>query len=151
MTGEFTRIRQFLSAFDLSPSPVGPGDDCAIVTPRKGRQLCFTVDAVVEGAHFTRQTSTPADIGHKALAVNLSDLASMGARPRFGLCALTLPARFGRGELAGLSRGMAALARQSGLELIGGNFSRAQELSVTVTVAGEVPQGGALRRDRSEE
>jgi len=147
MTGEFTRIRQFLSAFDLSPSPVGPGDDCAVFTPSKGAQLCFTVDAVVEGVHFTRATSAPADIGHKALAVNLSDLASMGAMPRFGLCALTLPEQFGRAELAGLSRGMAALARSSGLELIGGNVSRAPQLSVTITVAGEVASGKALRRD----
>ena len=147
MTGEFTRIRHFLSAFDLSPSPKGPGDDCAVFTPRNGQQLCLTVDAVVEGVHFTRATSSPADIGHKALAVNLSDLASMGARPRFGLCALTLPEHFKRSELAGLSRGMATLARSSGLELIGGNVSRAPELSVTITVAGEVPQGRALRRD----
>src|SRR5690606_39168218 len=106
---------------------------------------------VVDGAHFTRETFSPADIGHKALAVNLSDLAAMGAAPRFALCALGLPAWVGDAELRGLSRGMSALARRAGIQLVGGNLTRARELSVTITVAGEVPMGRALRRDTAKE
>ena len=128
-------------------APRGPGDDCAVVDVRNGQQLCVTVDSVVEGVHFDRAHFSPADIGHKALAVNVSDLASMGAQPTWAVCALALPPDFGTAALRGLSRGMAALAKQAGVSLVGGNFSRAAELSVTVTVAGEVPRGKALRRD----
>lgn len=145
--GEFSRIAQFVAPFEPPSSPAGPGDDCAVVQVRKGHELCVTVDAVVEDVHFTRAHFSPADIGHKALAVNLSDLASMGATPRFGLCALALPEWVERKALRGISRGMSALAKSAGLSLVGGNLSRARELSVTITVAGEVPRGRALRRD----
>lgn len=151
MPGEFVRIAQFVKAFGPPATPQGPGDDCAVVRVGRGRELCVTVDAVVEGVHFTRETFSPADIGHKALAVNLSDLAAMGAAPRFALCALGLPAWVGDAELRGLSRGMSALARRAGIQLVGGNLTRARELSVTITVAGEVPMGRALRRDTAKE
>ncbi|MGZ3458270.1 MAG: thiamine-phosphate kinase, partial [Archangium sp.] len=77
-TGEFTFIELFLSQFPRARVPVGPGDDCAVLAPSKGAQ-CITTDAVVEDVHFTRAHFSPEDIGHKALAVNLSDLAAMGA------------------------------------------------------------------------
>ena len=120
--------------------PVGPGDDCAVLAPSRGAQ-CITTDAVVEDVHFTRATFSPEDIGHKALAVNLSDLAAMGAQPRWFVCALALPGDFPRRDLLGLARGMSALAREHGIALVGGNFTSARELSLTLTAAGELAPG----------
>ena len=162
--GEFARIERFLGIFRREGVQVdgheggtlstpgealvlGPGDDCAVLRPTSGTELCVTTDALMEDVHFTRAAFSPADIGHKALAVNLSDLASMGADPVWFVCALALPATdFGDRARDGLARGMARLARTSGIALAGGNFTRARELSVTLTVAGEVPRGRALTR-----
>lgn len=140
--GEFTLIDLFLSHFPRARVPVGPGDDCAVLSPSKGAQ-CITTDAVVEDVHFTRAWFSPEDIGHKALAVNLSDLASMGAVPRWFVCALALPRDFPRRELAGIARGMSALARQHAIALVGGNFTSAREVSITLTAAGELAPGTA--------
>ncbi len=139
-TGEFSLIDLFLSQFPRARVPVGPGDDCAVLVPGRGAQ-CITTDAVVEDVHFTRAWFSPEDIGHKALAVNLSDLASMGAVPRWFVCALALPRDFPRRELVGLAKGMSALAREHGITLVGGNFTSAREVSVTITAAGELPPG----------
>ncbi len=144
MRGEFSLIERFLAHFPRARVPVGPGDDCAVLAPTHGA-LSVTTDAVVEGVHFTRAWFSPEDIGHKALAVNLSDLAAMGATPRWFLCALALPRDFPGRELRGLARGMSALAREHRIALVGGNFTSARELSITITAAGEL-QGPALTR-----
>jgi thiamine-monophosphate kinase len=143
---EFARIGRFSRFFSVARVPVGIGDDCAVLRPRPGWDLCVTTDALVEGVHFTREHFSLADVGHKALAVNLSDLAAMGARPAWFLCALELPAWVDDRRLDGLARGMSALAREHRIALVGGNLSRARSLSVTLTAVGEVPRGGALRR-----
>ncbi|RKH55832.1 thiamine-phosphate kinase [Corallococcus llansteffanensis] len=137
MPGEFDFIQRFLACFPRARVPVGPGDDCAVLAPSRGA-LCVTTDAVVEDVHFTRATFSPADIGHKALAVNLSDLAAMGAAPRWFVCALALPRDFPVRELSALGRGMAALAKAHRIALVGGNFTSARELSVTLTATGEL-------------
>ncbi|QSQ12711.1 thiamine-phosphate kinase [Myxococcus landrumensis] len=137
MPGEFDFIRRFLSHFPKARVPVGPGDDCAVLAPSRG-PLCVTTDCVVEDVHFTRASFSPADIGHKALAVNLSDVASMGATPRWFLCSLALPKGFPLVHLTGLARGMAALAREHRIDLVGGNFTSARELSITITATGEL-------------
>jgi thiamine-monophosphate kinase len=142
MPGEFSLIQRFLSAFPRARVPVGPGDDCAVLAPTRGA-LCVTTDAVVEDVHFTRAHFSPEDIGHKALAVNLSDLAAMGAIPRWFVCALALPRTFPERQLLGIARGMSALARAHRIALVGGNFSSARELSITLTAAGELPPGVA--------
>jgi thiamine-monophosphate kinase len=143
---EFARIDRFTRFFPRARVPVGIGDDCAVLGPRAGTELCVTTDALVEGVHFTRPHFTLADVGHKALAVNLSDLAAMGARPSWFLCALALPPWVDDRGLDALARGMSALARRHRIALVGGNLSRAGELSVTITAAGEVPRGRALVR-----
>lgn len=150
MTSEFTLIEQFLRAFPRPRVPVGPGDDCAVLNPARG-QLCVTTDAVVEDVHFSRPAFSPEDVGHKALAVNLSDLAAMGARPSWFLCAVGLPEHDAAAVVKGLSRGMAALAREHRVALVGGNFTRAPGLTVTLTAAGEVARGRALLRSGAQE
>ena len=107
--------------------------------------LCVTTDAVVEGVHFRRKDGPLEDVGHKALAVNLSDLAAMGARPRYFLCALAAPA-LTLAEAHALGRGMAALARRFGIRLVGGNVSRAAQLSLTLTALGTPVGPKALLR-----
>lgn len=123
---------------------LGIGDDCALVTVPPGQQLAITADTLVAGVHFPRETA-PFDIGYKALAVNLSDLASSGARPAwFSLC-LTLPQR----EAAWLDdfcAGLAALMEQVPVRLIGGDTTRGP-LSITIQALGWVEKGKALRRD----
>ncbi len=144
--GEFDLIARFLRAFKPPPPPQGPGDDCAVVSVPRGQELCVTTDAVLQDVHFKLPAFSFEDVGHKALAVNLSDLAAMGAAPRWFLCALGLPAKTSAAQVEALARGMAPLAKAHGLALIGGNITRAAQLGVTLTVAGEVPTGRALRR-----
>ena len=109
----------------------------------------MTVDAVVEGVHFRRASSRLEDVGHKALAVNLSDLAAMGARPGWALVALGVPRGFRVADARKLGAGFGALARGSGTVLVGGNVTRAPGLALTVTVGGEVPPGRASPEVRS--
>jgi thiamine-monophosphate kinase len=124
---------------------VGIGDDAALLRPPRGEDLVATVDALVEGVHFDRHFK-PQEIGWKALAVNLSDLAAMGARPLWALCALATPPQEGRARLAAVGRGLAACARAHATALVGGNVTRASQLSLTVTVVGAVERGAALTR-----
>ncbi len=133
MGPEFQWIDDFVGRLPHRAAPAGPGDDAALLGG-----ACVTVDAVVENVHFTRGHFSLEDIGHKALAVNLSDLAAMGARPDWWLCALGLPPGFSIVELRALAKGMKPLAVKHGLSLIGGNVTSSPVLSVTVTMAGVV-------------
>ncbi len=139
---EFGLIDTFVAQFKVAASPRGPGDDCALI-PRQGPSV-VTTDALVEGIHFTRQF-TFEDIGHKALAVNLSDLASMGAKPTWFTVALGLPEDLTATQLKKLGHGMAALAKAHGAELVGGNVSRAPNLSITITASGSLDGKPLLR------
>jgi thiamine-monophosphate kinase len=118
---------------------VGPGDDAAVLAPGRNERLVVTTDAVVEGVHFNCAYSSPADIGHKALAVNLSDLAAMGASPRWALLSLVLPASLLVSEVEELVDGLSALAGRHGVAVVGGNITRTDgPLVVDVTAGGEV-------------
>jgi thiamine-monophosphate kinase len=124
---------------------LGIGDDCALLEPPRGEVLVATVDAIVEGVHFDAQ-SAPAEIGWKALAVNVSDVASMGARPLWALCALAMPRDSDLRRVVGVGAGLARCARRFRVALAGGNVTAARDLSLTVTVLGAVPRGRALLR-----
>ncbi len=135
MRGEFDLIDLFTSRLPRPPAPMGPGDDCAVLPASRG-QLCLTTDALVEGVHFSRPAFSLEDVGHKALAVNLSDLAAMGAKPEWFLCALALPRSFTDQDVLALAKGMQPLARQHRVKLIGGNITSAKKLSLTLTLGG---------------
>lgn len=140
--GEFDLIARYFTR----PAPnavLGVGDDCALLQPGPGLQLAVSSDMLVEGRHFL-STVDPARLGHKALAVNLSDLAACGAKPRAFTLALALPAA-DDAWLAPFSRGLLALADAHGCELIGGDTTRGP-LNICITVFGEVPAGQALLR-----
>lgn len=122
---------------------LGVGDDAAVLQCPAGAQLAVAVDTLVEDVHFPR--GSPAQsIGHRALAVNLSDLAAMGARPAWALLALTLSEADER-WLAQFAAGLDALAQAHGVALVGGDTTRGP-MSVTVTVLGHLPPGRGLRR-----
>ena len=126
---------------------VGPGDDAAVLAPARNERLVVTTDAVVEGVHFSRAFSTPADIGHKALAVNLSDLAAMAAVPRWALLSLVLPGSWLVADVEALVDGVAALAGRYGVSVVGGNITRTDgPLVVDVTAGGEVQSRRWLTR-----
>lgn len=122
----------------------GVGDDCVLLRPNAGLELALTTDMLVEGRHFTRDAD-PRKLGHKALAVNLSDLAAMGAAPRWALLSIGLPSPDER-WLEAFSAGLFALAARFGVELIGGDTTRAEACVINIVALGEVPAGVALYR-----
>jgi len=141
--GEFELIDRYF-ARPARRAVLGIGDDCALIAPTEGMQLAISSDMLVEGRHFL-STVPPDALGHKALAVNLSDLAACGARPLAYTLALAMPA-VDEAFLAGFSRGLHALADQHDIELVGGDTT-AGALTICITVFGEVEPGRALRRD----
>jgi thiamine-monophosphate kinase len=123
---------------------LGVGDDCALVEAPAGEVIAVTTDMLVEGTHFLADADSRL-LGHKALAVNLSDLAAMGATPRWFTLSLALP-RIDEDWVAQFATGMFDLADKHGIELIGGDTTRGP-LTVSITAAGAVPADQALRRD----
>lgn len=140
--GEFDLIARHFTR-PVRRSPLGVGDDCALIAPAAGMQLAVSSDMLVEGRHFL-STVAPERLGHKALAVNLSDLAACGARPLAYTLALSLP-RADEAWLAALASGLHALADRHDIELVGGDTT-AGPLNLCITVFGEVPAGDALLR-----
>jgi thiamine-monophosphate kinase len=135
----------------LPPAPnwlvVGIGDDAAVVAPARNRLEVLTVDAIVEGVHFDRTFTPPAAVGHRALAVNLSDLAAMGAEPRLALLSFALPADYASADFDSLVTALAALASQHGVHVAGGNLTRSPgPLMIDVMLAGAVKPRQALTR-----
>lgn len=140
--GEFDLIARYFTR-PARRSPLGVGDDCALLQPRAGMQLAVSTDLLLEGRHFL-STVDPARLGHKALAVNLSDLAACGAEPLAFTLSLALP-RVDEAWLAAFSAGLLALADAHACELVGGDTTRGP-LAISITVFGEVPAGAALLR-----
>ena len=146
MIGEFALIRRFFTRpqRDLSPEvALGIGDDCALLQLAPGMQWAVSTDMLVEGRHFFADVD-PEVLGHKALAVNLSDLAACGARPIAFTLALALPSA-DEAWLGGFSKGLLALADAHACALVGGDTTRGP-LNICITVFGEIPVGRALLR-----
>ena len=139
--GEHALLARILARLPRPTSTVlvGPGDDAAVVATVRNERLVVTTDAIVEGVHFTRAFSSPADVGHKALAVNLSDLAAMAATPRWALVSLVLPGAWPVSDVEDLVDGLTALASRHGVAVAGGNITRTDgPLVVDVTAGGGV-------------
>ncbi|MDG4553268.1 MAG: thiamine-phosphate kinase [Candidatus Competibacter sp.] len=144
---EFSLIERYFAAhrFRRPDVALGIGDDCALLLPPADQQLAVTADTLVAGVHFFADAD-PQGVGHKALAVNLSDLAAMGATPAWAMLALTLPQA--REEwLAAFCQGLFTLADRHGVQLIGGDTTHGPTTIITIQVHGFVPLGQALRRD----
>jgi thiamine-monophosphate kinase len=146
MPSEFDLIARYFAR----PTPqavLGPGDDCALLAPSPGMELAITTDMLVAGVHFLPDTD-PGQLGWKTLAVNLSDLAAMGARPRWALLAGSLP-EADEAWIAAFAAGLFACAKRYGVDLVGGDTTRGP-LNLCITALGEVPAGKALRRDGAQ-
>src|SRR6202789_2282167 len=144
--GEFDLIRRFFMRGDSAPKSgvlLGIGDDAALLDVPQGADLVVSVDTIVAGRHFP-EGANARSIGHRALAVNLSDMAAMGAVPAWATLALTLP-RADAAWLDGFARGFGELASAHGVSLVGGDTT-AGPLTISVQILGHVPRGSALRR-----
>ena len=144
--GEFDLIDRYFKR-PVRHADLGIGDDCALLGARPGHQLAVSTDMLVEGRHFL-STVDPEWLGHKSLAVNLSDLAACGAQPRAFLLSLSMP-RADEAWLAGFSQGLFSLADAHGCELVGGDTTQGP-LNIAITVIGDVPQGQALLRSGAQ-
>lgn len=143
MPTEFELIRSYFT-HAAKRTQLGVGDDAALIRTGKGPLLAVAADMLVAGRHFFSDAD-PESVGHKALAVNLSDMAAMGALPRWATMGIALPNADAR-WVAAFSRGFMALARKHGVDLIGGDTTRGP-LNICVQIIGEVPARQALRRD----
>ncbi len=143
MPSEFDLIARYF-ARPVKSVVLGIGDDCALVRPPEGLGVAITTDMLCEGTHFFADVD-PRSLGHKTLAVNLSDIAAMGADPRWATLAIALP-RVNEAWLQGFAEGFFALAERFGVELIGGDTTKGP-LTLSVTLLGTYPLGHALRRD----
>ena len=146
LPGEFELIARLTGDLRLSRRVIlGPGDDCAILTPGRERQL-ITIDSMVEGVHFKLKWGSPRTLGARALAVNLSDIAAMGGYPTACVVNLALSRGLSMEVVGGLYKGLKASARAVGIDVAGGNITSAAQLSITIAMLGEL-RGAALRRD----
>jgi thiamine-monophosphate kinase len=143
---EFDLIKRFFTRATPSAN-LGVGDDAALLSIADGMELAVSTDMLVSGTHFLSDTD-PFLLGHKTLAVNLSDLAAMGAAPRWATLALSLP-NADESWLQQFSAGFFALAAEHGVELVGGDTTRGP-LNLCVTIMGEVPKGKALLRSGAQ-
>lgn len=143
---EFDLIRRLIAEAPIARGDVvvGPGDDSAVLAVPDGHELVLTTDTLVAGRHFPRDTAA-ADIGWKGVATNLSDLAAMGAEPRWVTAAVTVP-ESDEAWLSGFVSGMAELLAETGTALVGGDLTRGP-LTITIQAAGVLPAGTALRRN----
>jgi len=122
-----------------APHTSGIGDDCAVYTPKPGEDLVFTTDFTIQGRHFTLPEYTPREVGYKAMARGLSDIAAMGGEPRFVLCSLAIPDEaFAKPFFQGLF--------QHKVVLVGGDLSKSEKVHIDITVCGAVPKGKAVLR-----
>lgn len=144
---EFSLIENYFNWDNLDLNALGVGDDCALISIEDNYQLATSVDTLIEGVHFPSQTS-PADIAYKALSVNLSDLAAMGATPKYFTLALTLP-EVDEHWLEEFSGSLKSLASKYKIDLLGGDTTKGK-LSITINVTGIVPRHKALLRSSAK-
>jgi thiamine-monophosphate kinase len=144
--GEFEIIARYFAPLATNPAALALRDDAAFMSVPEGQELVLTCDTIIDGVHFLA-ADPPSSIGHKALAVNLSDLAAKGARPHAYLLSLALPELPAASWLEGFAEGLRGLQEQSGIGLIGGDTSAIPgPLTITITALGLVPQGEAVLR-----
>jgi thiamine-monophosphate kinase len=145
---EFERIAALISGLPAGEGVVvGPGDDAAVLRPRDGRDLVATTDTLVEGRHFRRDLLTPAEVGARLAAANLSDLAAMAATPRWALLSLVIPGTWTQAECGLLEHACARALAADGAAIVGGNVATGEgSFSATLTLLGEVERGRAWTR-----
>src|SRR5215469_5876358 len=145
------RVRRSPALADASGDVLGIGDDCAVFHPRGASEdLLFTTDLLVEDIHFRRETHRAPDVGWKALARGLSDIAAMGGEPRFCLVSLALASWNDERWVDGFYRGLLQLAAREKTPLVGGDLGRSAKTTCDIVVCGAAPRGKWLRRDGAQ-
>jgi len=138
--GEFGFIARFSPGFvkNLPPRVLGIGDDCAVISWKGQKKLLVTTDLLIDGVHFISEEISPLDLGYKSLAVNLSDIAAMGGRPRWAFLSMAIPENTAISWLDDFFRGWKQLSRQTGIHLLGGDTTSSKDgVVINVAVAGE--------------
>lgn len=145
--GEFELIGSIKERFETPQGVVGIGDDCAVLRQHDGVETVVTTDMLVEDVHFRRKSSTPFDVGWKSVAVNLSDIAAMGASPAGTFLSVALPPSVGEEWLSAFLDGYQYLSDRYGAPLLGGDTNASpRKICISVTALGECPAGGSLKR-----
>ncbi|MBI3316231.1 MAG: thiamine-phosphate kinase [Candidatus Omnitrophica bacterium] len=145
--GEFGLIAMIRRSIKNKPSVrVGIGDDAAVLSFTRRKDLLFTTDMLVEGRHFRRDRATPFEIGWKAMAVNVSDIAAMGGLPTAAVVSAGFPKDLSVGFIREIYRGLKAVSRKFGVDLVGGDTNRAETITLSVAMLGEVRRGKAICR-----
>ena len=142
---ELTGALRTILSDDVPGVRLGPGDDAALVDFDSALEI-LTADLLVEGVHFRLETTSPRDLGYKCLTVNVSDVAAMGGRPRYGLVSLAIPERIDMPWVVELYGGLRDAAGRYGMAVVGGDLSRADETVISVAVTGEVAKNRAVTR-----
>jgi thiamine-monophosphate kinase len=153
--GEFgliDRIRALIEKEGVNAPGVtlGIGDDTASFRPRRGRELLITCDALLEGRHYLPEHISPHDLGWRAMAVNISDIGSMGGQPLYALISLGLRSDTLVADVLGIYRGFLAALNPYGGSIIGGNITKSREIFIDITLLGEVEQGRIVRRSAAQ-
>ncbi len=145
--GEFGLIRELrkMTRVDLSVR-IGIGDDTAVLRPKPGKEILFTTDMLIEDRHFLLKEATPFEIGWKAMAVNVSDIAAMGGVPTHAVVAVALPKNSSLSFVKELYRGLLAVSKKFGVNIVGGDTNRSGKLVVSVALLGEVSKKALLTR-----
>jgi thiamine-monophosphate kinase len=143
--GERAFIARWVRPVEDERVLVGPGDDAALVRPLAGAEI-LTVDALVEGQHFDFDLFTPAQVGRKAVEVNVSDIAAMGGEPRYALLSLSFPAHAPEERVEGIYAGIYQAAERYGIRVVGGNLARSPLFVLSLTLTGEVDPARAATR-----
>lgn len=137
--GEFELIRRISRRISSSPSVVkGVGDDCAVLKHTKDKYLVFTTDMIIEDVHFKKRKTRPEDIGHKALAVNVSDIAACGGIPKWAVVACGVPAQTRYDYIKAIFKGIERLARRFKIDIVGGDTNLSRKLVICISLLGEV-------------
>ncbi len=150
--GEFGLIEKIRELSRTGPSVVrGIGDDCAVLRYKKNRYILFTTDMLVEGVHFTLKKTTPEAIGHKALAVNISDIAACGGIPKYAVVSVGMPVGISRDYALRLYKGIENLARFFKMDVVGGDTNASERLIVSIAMLGEVSKKNLLLRSGAKD
>lgn len=145
--GEFGMIRRFARLFGPArPALIGIGDDAAVLPFDKTRYQVLTTDMLIEGRHFRLDEATPRQIGRKAMAVNLSDVAAMAATPAFAVVSVGIPARLGSSFAVRMARGVADMAEEFGVRIVGGDTNASDRVVISVAVLGWVKKNRLVLR-----
>ena len=146
--GEFNLIKLFTKKLPNDPDVVlGIGDDCAIIKKNWHTYILYTTDMVIEDVHFKRRSAKPAQIGHKALARNISDIAAMGGVPTFAVVSLALPPSLPVTFAEGIYLGIKKTAERYGVAIVGGDTSKSAKIVISIALMGEVEKKWCVRRN----